>query len=182
MLPATNIHVREVRTTEVKGAIRARRSIRKYERKELPSAVLDHLLDMARHAPSGANRQPWELVVITDRDRLKGLVPLCKGQTFIADCSAFIVGIDDPQQKWSRVDLSIALDHLTLAAAEEGLGTCWIGAFDPTGIAEYVGLPGDRTVTVCMALGHPDETPAARSRKKVEELISWDRYGAHERS
>ncbi|MCG7845152.1 MAG: nitroreductase family protein [Methanomassiliicoccales archaeon] len=171
-----------MRLTEVKGAIRARRSIRKYKRNELSNEVLEHLLDMARTAPSGANRQPWELVVITDRSRLKGLVPLCKGQAFVADCSAFIVGVDDPQQKWSKVDLSIAFDHLTLAAAEEGLGTCWIGAFDPEGMAEYVGLPKDRVITVCMTLGYPDETPAARSRKKAEDLISWDRYGTRDRS
>jgi nitroreductase len=171
-----------VRKTEVKGAIKARRSIRKYKRKELSNEVLDHLLDLVRHAPSGANRQPWELVVITDRLRLKGLVPLCKEQAFVADCSAFIVGVDDLQQKWSKVDLAIALDHLTLAAAEEGLGTCWIGAFDPERMAEYVGLPKDRTVTVCMTLGYPDETPAARSRKKSEDLISWDHYGTRDRT
>lgn len=166
---------------EVKGAIKARRSIRKYKRKELPNKVLDRLLEMARAAPSGANRQPWELVVITDRLRLKELVPICKEQAFIADCAAFIVGVDDPQQKWAKVDLAIALDHLSLAAVEEGMGTCWIGAYDPARMAEYVNLPADRTVTVCLALGFPDEFPAARSRKKIEDLINWDRYGVRDR-
>ena len=98
---------------DVKGAIKDRRSIRKFKRKELSNEVLDHLLEMARIAPSGANRQPWEMVVITDRQRLKGLVPICKEQAFVADCAAFIIGIDDPQQKWAKVDLAIALDHLT---------------------------------------------------------------------
>lgn len=167
---------------EVRGAIKTRRSIRKFKRKELPREVLDHLLEMARAAPSGANRQPWEIVVITDRQRLKGLVPICRDQAFIADCSAFLVGIDDPQQKWAKVDLSIALDHLSLAAVEEGLGTCWIGAFDQAKMSEYVGAPPDRVVTVCMALGYPDETPPARGRKKFEELFSWDRFGVRERA
>lgn len=162
---------------DVKGAIRARRSVRKFKRKEMPAELLDHLLEMARTAPSGANRQPWQIVVITDRQRLKGLVPICKDQAFIGDCSAFLVGIDDPQQKWAKVDLTIALDHVTLAAVEEGLGTCWIGAFDQARMAEYIGLPSDRTVTVCLAIGYPDETPPARGRKKAEELFNWDRYG-----
>ncbi|HOO03161.1 MAG: nitroreductase family protein [Methanomassiliicoccales archaeon] len=166
---------------EVKEAIRARRSIRRYKRKELPLEVLDRLLEMARAAPSGANRQAWELVVITDRLRLKGLVPICKEQAFIGDCSAFLVGVEDPHQKWAKVDLAIALDHLSLAATEEGLGSCWIGAFDPSRLAEYIGLPPDRTITVCMALGYPDEAPAPRGRKKPEELFSWDRYGVRER-
>ena len=166
---------------DVTGAIKARRSIRKFKRKEIPSELLDHLLDMARTAPSGANRQPWELVIITDRQRLKDIVPVCKDQAFVGDCSAFLIGIDDPQQKWAKVDLAIALDHLSLAAVEEGLGTCWIGAFDQARMREYIGLPGDRTVTVCMALGYPDETPAARGRKKAEELFSWDRHGERDR-
>jgi len=166
---------------DVRGAIKARRSIRKFKRKEMPAELLDHLLEMARTAPSGANRQPWELVVITDRLRLKGLVPICKDQAFVGDCSAFLIGIDDPQQKWAKVDLTITLDHLSLAAVEEGLGTCWIGAFDQARMSEYIGLPADRTVTVCMALGYPDETPPARGRKKAEELFNWDRYGERDR-
>ena len=70
---------------DVKGAIKARRSVRKFKRKELPDEVLVHLLEMARTAPSGANRQPWEMVVVHDRQRLKGLVPICKEQEFLAD-------------------------------------------------------------------------------------------------
>ena len=166
---------------EVKGAIKARRSIRKFKYKELPANVLDHLLEMARLAPSGANRQPWEIIVITDRLRIKGLVPICKEQSFIADCAAFFVGVDDPQQKWARVDLTIALDHISLAAVEESMGTCWIGAFDHEMLAKYVDLPKGRTITACMALGFPCETPAARSRKNIEDLVSWDRYGVRER-
>lgn len=166
---------------DVTGAIKARRSIRKFKRKEIPQELLDHVLEMARTAPSGANRQPWQMVVITDRQKLKDLVPICKDQAFVGDCSAFLVGIDDPQQKWAKVDLTIALDHITLAAVEEGLGSCWIGAFDQARMAEYVGLPADRTVTVCLALGYPDETPAARGRKKAEELFSWNRYGETDR-
>ena len=166
---------------EVKGAIRSRRSIRKYKPQELPDDVLEHLLEMARAAPSGANRQSWEMVVITDRLRLRGLVPICKDQAFIGDCSAFLVGVDDPQQKWAKVDLIIAMDHLSLAAVEEGLGTCWIGAFDRERMAEQAGLPPEREVTVCMALGYPDETPPARGRKRMEELFHWERYGERDR-
>lgn len=166
---------------DVTGAIKARKSIRKFKRKEMPLELLDHILEMARTAPSGANRQPWEMVVVTDRQKLKDLVPICKEQAFVADCSAFLIGVDDPQQKWAKVDLTIALDHISLAAVEEGLGTCWIGAFDQAWMADFVGLPADRTVTVCMALGYPDETPPARGRKKTEDLFSWNRYGERER-
>ena len=157
---------------DVTGAIKARRSIRKFNRKEIPSELLEHMLEMARIAPSGANRQPWEMVVITDRQRLKDLVPICKDQSFVGDCSAFLVGIDDPQQKWAKVDLTIALDHLTLAAVDEGLGTCWICHFDAAIIQKGLNLPENLVPIAITPLGYPDDNNAKRtSRKPKEELF-----------
>jgi nitroreductase len=167
----------ESHTMETKETIRNRRSIRKYKTKEIPQEDLLRVLEAARLAPSGANRQPFQLIVVTDTEKKKGLVPLCKNQHFVEEASVFIAGVDDPQQKWNRVDLSIALDHLSLAALEMGLGTCWVGAFDQEKLAAYLNVPKDRVVTVCMALGYPDESPEARSRKSMNELVFWNSYG-----
>lgn len=163
-------------TMPVMKAIRKRRSIRKYERRDIPDKDLLELLEAARLAPSGANRQPWELIVVTDEERKNQLVHICNNQKFIADCSAFLAGVDDPQQKWARVDLAIALDHLSLAAADRGLGTCWIGAFDRGEIAKFLGVPDDRVVTVCMTLGYPSESPDPKPRKDLKDLIHWNQY------
>jgi len=161
----------------VMSAIKNRRSIRRYKRKKIPENDLMKILEAARLAPSGANRQFWKMIVVQDEERKRGLVPLCKNQKFIEECSAFIAGIDDPSQKWYRVDVAIALDHLTLAAYSKGLGTCWIGAFDPEKVAEYLGVPKGQVVTVCMTLGYPDEAPEERTRKPAEELFYWEKYG-----
>lgn len=161
---------------DVMTAIKGRRDIRKYKRKKIPRKDLEEILEAARLAPSGANRQFWKMVVVQDEDRKRGLLPICKNQTFIDDCSAFIAGIDDPAQKWYRVDVAIAFDHLSLAAHARGLGTCWIGAFDPEKVAEYLGVPKGMVVTVCMTLGYPDEAPDARARKESKELFHWERY------
>lgn len=161
----------------VMEVIRSRRSIRRYKKKPIPEDLLMEVLEAARLAPSGANRQFWKLIVVRDDERKKGLVPLCRDQKFIEDCSAFIAAVDDPNQKWFRVDVAIALDHLSLAAAEKGLGTCWIGAFDPEKVAEYLGVPKGFVVTVCMTLGYPAESPEPRPRKSLEELIFWEKYG-----
>lgn len=163
-------------TLQVREAIENRRSIRKYVRKEIPEETLNDLLDAARLAPSGMNKQPWEIVVITDQKKKEELVPVCNNQRFIADCSAFLIGIDDPKEKWMKVDLAIALDHLSLAATEKGLGTCWIGAFDRDKLADFIGLPPDKMVTVCMTLGYPDHSPNAPSKDKLEELFQWNSY------
>lgn len=162
---------------EVMEAIRSRRSIRKFRSEELPQEHLEKLLEAARLAPSGANRQPWEMVVITDLKKMADLVPLCKNQKFITDCCLFLVGIDDPQQKWARVDVTIALDHVTLVAQELGLGTCWIGAFDGDKMGEYLKIPRGRSITVCLAVGYPDESPDARDRKLMESLFHKEEYG-----
>jgi nitroreductase len=165
---------------DVSSAIQQRRSIRKYKAKEIPHDQLMEILDAARLAPSGANRQPWQMIVVTDAERKRGLVPICKDQKFIADCSAFIAAIDDPSQKWARVDVSIALEHIALTAVEKGLGTCYIGAFDGEKLATYLGIPKPYIVTVGLALGYPDEAPEARSRKPMAELLHWERYGGGE--
>ncbi|MGD0056755.1 MAG: nitroreductase family protein [Methanomassiliicoccales archaeon] len=159
------------------NAIRNRRSIRRYKRKKIPENDLMEVLEAARLAPSGANRQFWKMIVVQDEERKRGLVPLCNNQKFVEDCSAFIAGIDDPSQKWNRVDIAITFDHLTLAAYSKGLGTCWIGAFDPEKVAEYLGVPKGQVVTVCMTLGYPDENPGARTRKPSSELFFFERFG-----
>ena len=162
---------------DVISAIHRRRSIRKYKNKEIPKELLMEILEAARQAPSGANKQPWRLVVVTDPETKKALVSICKEQKFVAECSAFIVGIDDPAQKWSRVDLAIALEHMVLAAVEKGLGTCWIGAFDPEKKSAHLGVPKGLVVTACLALGYPDEAPEARGRKNLNDLVHWEKYG-----
>ncbi len=156
--------------------IQKRRSIRKYKDKEIPRELLTEILEAARQAPSGANRQPWQLVVVTDAEKRKALVPICKDQRFVGECSAFIAGIDDPAQKWARVDVAIAMEHIALAAVDKGLGTCWIGAFDPEKLRIALEVPAGLVVTVGMTLGYPDEAPEARTRKNLNELVHWQNY------
>jgi nitroreductase len=162
---------------DVGTAIRTRRSVRRYKRKEIPDGTLRDILEAARLAPSAANRQAWEMIVVKDPGLKAELVPLCKNQKFIGDCSAFLVAIEDPSQRWSRVDAAIMLDHITLAAHEKGLGTCWIGAFDKVQVGSLLKVPPNKEIMACLTLGYPDEDPDARLRKPPEELFHVDHYG-----
>lgn len=162
---------------DVATAIRTRRSIRRYKRKDIPEDVLRDVLEAARLAPSAANRQAWELIVVKDRELRAQLVPLCKNQKFVEECPVFLVAIEDPSQKWSRVDATIMLDHVTLEAHEKGLGTCWIGAFDKAKVGELLKVPPNKEVMACLTLGYPDEDPDARPRKPLEDLMYIDHYG-----
>jgi len=161
---------------ELCKAVKDRRSIRKYKRDKVPEDELAKLLESARIAPSAANRQAYKLIVVKDQATRDKLVPACKNQGFVADAQVFIAGIEDPAQKWSEIDLTIAVDHITLAAHAAGLGTCWIGAFDPAQVASILGVPSDRKVGICLTLGVPDESPDARARKPLGELVSYEKY------
>jgi nitroreductase len=161
---------------DVVEAIDARRSVREYEKRPIPLDILGELLDSARKAPSANNRQSWDIVVITDRELLTQTVSVAGGQRFVGECSAFLVGVIDPDEAFSTVDVTIALDHLSLRAVELGLGTCWIGDFDADPLKAILGIPREREISICMTLGYPGHSPSARRRKELSELFHVDRW------
>ncbi len=161
---------------EVAEAIRVRRSIRKWQDRPIPRETLEQLLEAARLAPSGRNGQQWEIVCVTDRARLKELVPACAGQEHVGQAGAFLFIVNDPSAKWKHVDPAIALDHLTLRAVELGLGTCWIGAFDEREVCRVLGIPDGKLAVIGMTVGYPAEDPAPRPRRPLDKAVRWERY------
>jgi len=164
---------------DVKAAILARRSVRKYEKREIPAEVLEQLLEVARRAPSSSNKQKFHIVVVMDEELKSRLVPVCGDQKFVGDCSAFLAGVTDAGADYHAIDITIALDHLSLRAVELGLGTCWIGDFEPQRLKEILGVPVDKEIQICMTLGYPKAVPEARTRKKLADLFHRDRWGVH---
>jgi len=162
---------------DVREAIRSRRSIRKYAQRPIPTDVMEELLDSMRLAPSSNNRQAWSMVVVTDPELKMRLVSASGNQEFVGECGAYLVGVTEPGAFYSTVDMTIALDHLSLRAVELGLGTCWIGDFDGDRVKEMLGIPKDREVPICMTLGYPAQAPAARRRKPLAALFHRDRWG-----
>lgn len=162
---------------DVKKAIEARRSIRKYEQRAIPDEVMAELLEAMRLAPSANNAQRWSVIVVTDQQTKDKLVPVSGNQKFVGTCSAYLVGVTEPGAHYSAIDVTIALDHLSLRAVELGLGTCWIGDFEPEKVKEILGIPADHGVPICMTLGYPAQSPPARRRKPFSELFHRDRWG-----
>jgi nitroreductase len=167
--------------------IRTRRSIRSYKPDPIPEEVLMRILDAARIAPSGSNRQPWKFIVVKDEELRKRLAAACHNQTFIAEAPVIIVACGY-NIHWNRggymgdlsmlIDVSIAFTHLILAARAEGLGTCWIGAFDNEEVKKILGVPEDVNVVAITPLGYPkdEEFREPGSRKALSEIISIDRF------
>jgi len=165
--------------------IKKRRSTRKYKEDEIPEEVLNRVLEAARLAPSGKNFQPWKFVLVKDKDLKEKLARAARGQMFIAEAPVIIAACGFPEQSYARqgnymkswpIDVTIAIDHLMLQAAEEGLGTCWIGAFEEKEVKPLLGIPDDVRVLALTPLGYPDESPPDRGRKPLDEIISYDKF------
>jgi len=161
---------------KVQEAIQNRLSIRQYAEASIPAEHLEILFKALQLAPSANNYQNWEFVFARDPDIKQRLVPACLNQRFIKDCSYFIAAVADPAQKWHMVDVTIALTQFTLQAVELGYGTCWIGAFDETGIKRVLNIPADKKVVICMTFGMPRGRHIHRGRKDVDEFIYLNQY------
>ena len=163
--------------------MKTRRSVRKYKSTPIEPAALDRILEAARTAPSAANRQPWQFIVVFDEGVRQGLAKSYPRDWF-GSAPIIIVICAEPAAAWVRrdgksyadVDIAIAFEHLVLAAAAEGLGTCWIGAFDPAGVRKVLGLPDGIEPIAMTPLGVPDEAPRPTSRKPMAEVVRRDRW------
>ncbi len=170
---------------KVLEAIQKRRSVRKYKQDPIPEEALLRVLEAARLAPSGKNFQPWKFIIVKDKALKEKLARASAGQFFMAEAPIIIVGCGFPDKCYARmgrymkswsVDVTIALEHLILQAQEEGLGTCWIGSFEEEEVKAILNVPEEVKVLALTPLGYPEEIPAFRGRKSLDEIISYDRY------
>jgi len=164
-------------------AIKKRKSVRNYLDREIPEDVLLEVMEAARLAPSASNRQSWKFVVVREKEIRKQLMQASRSQRFVGEAPVIIAGCATntthimPNGVHSYpMDLSIALDHISLQAAELGLGTCWIGAFDQERVKEILHIPKNITVVCLMTLGYPASSGLKSNRKSLEEVICYNYY------
>jgi nitroreductase len=161
--------------------IKTRRSIRSFKQDKIPEEKLNRILEAARIAPSGHNRQLWKFYIVEDEEKKQATAEACGGQTWIARAPAVIVAVGW-KIPFSRggymgdmtfmMDVSIAFTHVLLAARAEGLGTCWIGDFSNDEVKKALGLPQDEFVVAVSPIGYPDKGIFSKntSRKSLEEI------------
>jgi nitroreductase len=158
--------------------IRQRYSVRAYRPDPVAEETLQQVLEAARLAPTAANRQPFQLSVIPTAGREAELQRIYRREWFVQ--APLVICISSvPAQGWVRmdgksyvdVDVAIAMDHLILAATELGLGTCWIGAFDPDAAREVLNLPDGLEPLLFTPLGYAADQPRPKQRKPLAELM-----------
>jgi nitroreductase len=171
---------------DVYEAIRNRRSCRSYESTQVPVDKIAKLLDTARLAPSAGNIQPWHFIIVNDLERRMRIARGCLFGRFLAESPVVIVGCGDQHAspRWYAKDTCIAMENLVLAATGEGLGTCWIGAFNEKEIRKMLKIPVHLKIVALLALGYPRNkldisaklVHLIRPRKELEKIASLEVY------
>ncbi len=169
---------------DVYEAIRKRKSVRSFLDRPVEEEKLDRVLEAARLAPSARNVQEWRFIVVTDPGLRRRLIPAAAGQSFVGEAPVVIVGCAETDEHVMRcgeksypIDVAIAMEHIALAAAAEGLGTCWIGAFYQDQVKMVLDIPDDVKVVELMPLGYPsDMSETEKKRKPADEIIHRDQW------
>jgi nitroreductase len=168
---------------DVSDAIETRRAVRSYADRPVSRETIRTLFESVRLAPSARNDQSWRFVAVTDDELHEELYRGSYDQDAVASAPVIVAGISTTPDDVMRcdvptgpVDLAIALDHLTLAAVEKGLGTCWIGSFDQERVKTILDVPEDWQVIELVTLGYPSESlePVEKDRQSVEEIFAFD--------
>jgi nitroreductase len=157
--------------------------VRAYESTPVEEEKLQQVLEAARLAPTAANRQPFRLIVISTEGREDELQRLYRPKWF-TQAPLIICACAVPEEGWVRidgkpyveVDVTIAMDHLILAAHSLGLGTCWIADFDPVAAREILGLPDGIEPIVFTPLGYAADQPRSKRRKALSDLVRYERW------
>lgn len=164
--------------------VSARRSVRNYAQQEIDPAKLDYVLEAARLAPSACNMQPWLFYVVKEKENREKL-HACYCRDWFKSAPVYIIACANHAQSWKRksdgkdhavVDVSIAVEHICLAAAEQGLGTCWVCNFEVELLKEKFDLPEHIEPIAIIPIGYPDKNLLSEHtpRKSIFDVVKWE--------
>jgi nitroreductase len=168
---------------ETWDAITSRRNVRSYTDRLIDPADLDQILEAGRRSPSSQNWQPWDFILVTDREQLAELAKVWRGAGHVAHCAATIVVIApaaDNEFHRAQFDLGQAAMAMTLAAADLGIGSCHAGVADIELARELIGFPADRDWAFLISLGYPADRPLVPvknpRRRSFDEVVHRGRW------
>jgi nitroreductase len=169
---------------DVMETIKRRCSVRSYRDQPVEEEKLKAILEAARLAPSASNRQEWRFVVVGDKDVRQQLMKAARGQAFVGEAPVVIAccAVTDNHtmtcgQLCYSIDVAIAIEHMVLKATEEGLGTCWIGAFYEHQVKEILGIPNHIRVVELLTLGYPAKPCLKqKDRLSLDEIMMYGRW------
>ena len=168
--------------------IQKRTSIRNFLQKKIEREKLDYIFECARLAPSAVNYQPWCCIVANEEEAI-AKVRACYRREWFVSAPIYLIICGDHSCSWKRgsdgkdhcdMDVAIAVEHMVLAAEEQGLGTCWVCNFDAAKCRESFNIPQEWEPIAILPIGYPDKTaftPHAERKRKTEfELIKYNSF------
>ena len=156
-------------------AIRKRRSVREYTGDEIPREDLEQIVDAGRLAATGRNRQPWDFIVITDKEMIQKLKVAAQ---WMDKAGAIIAVVMDPSTRWWVEDGAAAVENMLIASTALGYGSCWLEGYTLPREEEFkqlLGVPDDKRLLTLVPIGVPVEWPTIE-KKSLDEVIHWERY------
>jgi len=161
--------------------IKNRRSIREFQKKEIPDEIIDKLIEALIWAPSAGNLQSRKFYFVFNQEMKKKLAEAALGQNFIVEAPLVIIGCTDDKITWrygergknlySICDVSASIQNMILLVHEQGLGTCWIGAFDEKEVIKILNLAENLRPIAIVPVGYPSEKPSVPARISKKEAI-----------
>ena len=170
---------------ETWDAIRSRRNVREFDERALAAPDLDRILEAGRRAPSSRNWQPWDLVLVTEREQLERLAEVWRGASHVARAAAAVALVapvveEEPQRGWLQFDLGQATMSMMLAAADLGIGSGHAAVQNQELARSLLGFPADRFCAALISLGYPRTrplTPIERpDRRPFDEVVHRGRW------
>jgi len=165
--------------------VKSRRSYRMYKPDEPEKEKIERILDAARLAPTWANTQGMNYIVVKDPEKVKLVWNAIGQEKKFLEAPIFIVGAiketrsgtNGNGEKYYPVDFGICFEHLILAATAEGLGTCWIGWFDENKLKKALKIPKIYRVLGLTPLGYPlKQKGPVKERRSLEQIVHYDNF------
>jgi len=156
-----------------------RRSVRRFKEERIDDRVLANILEAGRLAPSATNNQPWHFVVARQGET-KEAFSFAGFNKFARDADTVVLGLYKQSEviieRFSLMDVTVALQSMVIAAWIQGVGSCWMGAFDEPKLSRALSLPADSRIVGAIALGMPAETPVQPRKRPFDDVVHFDRW------
>ena len=169
---------------EYSELIASRYSVRSYRSDPVEDEKLRRVLEAASLAPTSCNRQPFQIIVVHTQGREDELIRIYHRPWFV-QAPLILCAVGLPRESWVRsgdqrryldVDVAIVMDHLILEATNQGLGTCWIAAFNAKAAREVLSLPDEVEPLIFTPLGYPADAHGPKDRKPLESLVRYEHW------
>lgn len=162
--------------------VKSRYSVRGYLQRGVEPEKLEYILQCARVAPSACNRQPWRIIVLRDTEARQSVAESASRFGWLNEAPLLLVVVADDSQAWHRgcdgrnhadIDAAIITEHIVLAATEQGLGSCWVCAFDVEQCHKALSLGNNERAVAIIPIGYASGEPSSRPRKEIEQIVDF---------